>query len=209
MLQTEKKRTPYRDTKRLKAVERRALILRAAQSILLDEGFAALTMRNTAEAAEIRIATLQYYFVSREKLFEAAFKDIANKAWIKVMSRLDQANELDPQSRLCFFVRAMCESSRNESLVGFFIELWAAARVHQYASDIMAIYYKDAVTILGKLIHEAKPEFERQRSRQLATLAISLIEGHSLFNQMEQFAKRKTNISISTLEKTIMVLLND
>ena len=209
MLQTEKKRTPYRDTKRLKAVERRALILRAAQSILLDEGFAALTMRNTAEAAEIRIATLQYYFASREKLFEAAFKDIANKAWTKVMSRLDQANELDPQSRLCFFVRAMCESSRNESLVGFFIELWAAARVHQYAADIMAIYYKDAVTILGKLIHEAKPEFERQRSRQLATLAISLIEGHSLFNQMEQFAKRKTNISISTLEKTIMVLLND
>ena len=209
MLQTEKKRTPYRDTKRLKAVERRALILRAAQSILLDEGFAALTMRNTAEAAEIRIATLQYYFVSREKLFEAAFKDIANKAWTKVMSRLDQANELDPQSRLCFFVRAMCESSRNESLVGFFIELWAAARVHQYAADIMAIYYKDAVTILGKLIHEARPEFERQRSRQLATLAISLIEGHSLFNQMGQFVKRKTNISISTLEKTIMVLLND
>ena len=166
-------------------------------------------MRNTAEAAEIRIATLQYYFVSREKLFEAAFKDIANKAWIKVMSRLDQANELDPQSRLCFFVRAMCESSRNESLVGFFIELWAAARVHQYAADIMAIYYKDAVTILGKLIHEARPEFERQRSRQLATLAISLIEGHSLFNQMEQFAKRKTSLSISTLEKTIMVLLND
>ena len=69
MLQTEQKRTPYRDTKRLKAVERRALILRAAQSILLDEGFAALTMRNTAKAAEIRIATLQYYFVSREKLF--------------------------------------------------------------------------------------------------------------------------------------------
>ena len=208
-MQTEKKRAPYRDTKRLRAAERRALILRAAQSILLNQGFAALTMRNTAEAAEIRIATLQYYFISREKLFEAAFKDIANKAWTKVLSRLDQANESDAHSRLYFFVRAMCESSRNELLVGFFIELWAAARVHQYAADIMAIYYKDVVAILGKLIHEARPEYGRKRSRQLATLAISLIEGHSLFNQMDQFAKRKNSLSTSTLEKTIMVLLNN
>ena len=208
-MQTAKKRAPYRDTKRLRAAERRALILRAAQTILLNEGFAALTMRNTAEAAEIRIATLQYYFISREKLFEAAFKDIANKAWTKVLSRLDQANESDAHSRLYFFVRAMCESSRNELLVGFFIELWAAARVHQYAADIMAIYYKDAVNILGKLIHEARPEVGRKRSRQLATLAISLIEGHSLFNQMDQFAKRKNSLSTSTLEKTIMVLLNN
>jgi len=176
---------------------------------LLREGFAALTMRNTAKAAEIRIATLQYYFASREELFEAAFKDIANKAWEKVMSSLDQANESNQKSRLCFFVRAMCESSRNESLVGFFIELWAAARVHQYAADIMAIYYKDVVAILGKLIHEARPEVGRQRCRQLATLAISLIEGHSLFNQMDQFAKRKTSFSISSLEKTIMILLNN
>ena len=208
-MQTAKKRAPYRDTKRLKAAERRALILRAAQTILLNEGFAALTMRNTAEAAEIRIATLQYYFISREKLFEAAFKDIANKAWTKVLSRLDQANESDAHSRLYFFVRAMCESSRNELLVGFFIELWAAARVHQYAADIMAIYYKDAVNILGKLIHEARPEVGRQRSRQLATLAISLIEGHSLFNQMNQFAKGKTSLSKGALEKTIMVLLDN
>ena len=208
-MQTAKKRAPYRDTKRLKAAERRALILRAAQTILLNQGFAALTMRNTAEAAEIRIATLQYYFISREKLFEAAFKDIANKAWTKVLSRLDQANESDAHSRLYFFVRAMCESSRNELLVGFFIELWAAARVHQYAADIMAIYYKDVVAILGKLIHEARPEYGRKRSRQLATLAISLIEGHSLFNQMDQFAKRKNSLSTSTLEKTIMVLLNN
>ena len=209
ILQTEKKRAPYRDTKRLKATERRALILRAAQSILLNEGFAALTMRNTAEAAEIRIATLQYYFVSREELFEAAFKDIANKAWTEVMSRLDQANESNQKSRLCFFVRAMCESSRNESLVGFFIELWAAARVHQYAADIMAIYYKDLVVILGKLIHEARPEVGHQRCSQLATLAISLIEGQSLFNQMNHFSKRKTSVSISTMEMTIMALLND
>ena len=208
-MQTAKKRAPYRDTKRLKAAERRALILRAAQTILFNEGFAALTMRNTAEAAEIRIATLQYYFVSREKLFAAAFKDIVNKAWTKVLSRLDQANESDAHSRLCFFVRAMCESSRNELLVGFFIELWATARVHQYAADIMAIYYKDAVNILGKLIHEARPEVGRQRSRQLATLAISLIEGHSLFNQMNQFAKGKTSLSKGVLEKTIMVLLDN
>ena len=209
MQQIEKQRAPYRETKRLKAVERRALILEAAQSILLEEGFAALTMRNTAEAAEIRIATLQYYFASREELFEAAFRDVADKAWKQIMLRLDQSRKVNAHSRLHSFIRAICESSENESLVGSFIELWAAARVHQYAADIMAIYYKDVVAILGKLIHEARPEYGRKRSLQLATLAISLIEGHSLFNQMDQFAKRKTSLSTSTLEKTIMVLLNN
>ena len=114
-------RAPYRETKRLKAPERRALIVQAAQSILLEQGFAALTVRSAAEAAEIRMATLQYYFPTREQLFEAAFQDVADRAWAEVIEKLSRSDTSGAEKRLREFVHAMCASSQNESLVGFFI----------------------------------------------------------------------------------------
>ncbi len=61
--------TPYRKTKRLKAHERSRIILDCARSILVNEGYAELTLRRAAERAGIRLSTLQYYYPTKEKLF--------------------------------------------------------------------------------------------------------------------------------------------
>jgi len=102
----------------------------------------------------------------------------------------------------------MCETSRNGPVVGCFIELWAAARVHDYAAEIMRTYYDDAVTLLAKLIRAARPAQSAKQSRQLAILAVSMIEGLTLFRQIDSQVNRRPSISTSHLQASILVLLN-
>ena len=184
------------------------MIIEAAQSILLSEGFSALTLRNVAEAAGIRMATLQYYFPSREQLFQSAFQEVVDKVWAEAVEQLDEVHASDPEVRLIGFLRSMCETSGNDPIVGCFIELWAAARVHDYAADIMRTYYDDAVALLAELIREARPAHSAKQSRQLAILAISMIEGLTLFNQIDSQANRRPGISVSHLHASILLMLN-
>lgn len=203
-----KKRAPYRETKRLKSEERRVLIIEAAQSLLLSQGFSALTLRNTAQAAEIRMATLQYYFPSREALFKQAFQDIVDNAWNDVMDNLDRIGSSEAEARLRCYVKSMCEASRNGPLVGCFVELWAAARVHDYAADIMRVYYDDAVVELAKLLKAVNSSMTTQQSRQQAVLTMSMIEGLALFNQIDGKAKRRSRVPIDRAVESIMSLQN-
>ncbi len=197
-----------RATKRLKASERRALIIEAAQAILLAEGLSALTLRNVAEAAGIRMATLQYYFPSREQLFQHAFQETVDAVWTQAINQLDSTPASNTEERLIGFLRSMCETSRNEPMIGCFIELWAAARVHDYAADIMRTYYDDAVALLAQLIQEARPVHGAKQSHQLAVLIMSMIEGLSLFNQIDSQSNRRPRIAPVKMQESIMVLLN-
>lgn len=201
-------RAPYRETKRLKPEQRRALIIEAAQSILLAEGFSALTLRNTAEAADIRMATLQYYFPSREALFKQAFQNMVDKSWNDLIAKLDRIDSAEPEARLRSYVKSMCETSRNGALVGCFVELWAAARVHDYAADIMRVYYDDAVIELAKLLRAANSSMSAQQSRQQAVLAMSMIEGLALFNQIDSKAGRRPRVSVNGAVDSILLLQN-
>lgn len=195
MIQTAKEKAPYRETKRLKAPQRRRLILNAAQSILLSQGFAALTLRNTAEAADIRLATLQYYFPNREQLFQSAFQDIAEQAWAELMEQLDKGVEGNPDRRLRDFLSGLCGTTANDPLAGAFTELWAAARTHDFASTIMHSYYAQAVTLLATLIRDANPTYKPKESKQRAVLIIAMLEGLTLFNQMDSRADRRPSVS--------------
>lgn len=202
-----KKRAPYRETKRLKPQERRALIVQAAQSLLLSQGFSALTLRNAADAANIRMATLQYYFPTREALFKQAFQDIVDKAWNDVIGKLDSIHPSEPEARLRCYLKSMCDASRDGPLVGCFVELWAAARVHDYAADIMQVYYDDAVLELAKLLKAVKPSMTAQQSRQQAVLSMSMIEGLTLFNQIDSKAKRRSRVPVERAVASLMSLV--
>ncbi|MGI9284489.1 MAG: TetR/AcrR family transcriptional regulator [Pseudomonadales bacterium] len=191
----------------MKPEVRRALIIEAAQSLLLSQGFSALTLRNTAEAAEIRMATLQYYFPSREALFKQAFQDIVDNAWNDVMDKIDRIDSSEPEARLRCYVKSMCDASRNGPLVGCFIELWAAARVHDYAADIMRVYYDDAVVELAKLLKAVNSSTTTKQSQQQAVLTMSMIEGLALFNQIDSKAKRRSRVPIDRAVESIMSYL--
>ncbi|MEM7282024.1 MAG: TetR/AcrR family transcriptional regulator [Pseudomonadota bacterium] len=193
-------------TTRLKPAERRRQILDVAQSLLATKGFAALTLRNAATASGIRLSTLQYHFATREILFEAAFQDIADKAWNDILQLISDDIENDPKKRLGQFIKSLCLSTQSDTLTGLFVELWAAARTHGFASNIMDQYYEDAVALLAELIRDTLRDITPRESRRRAILMLSTVEGLSLFRQMDQRQSRKSVVSRKSAEHALMKL---
>jgi TetR/AcrR family transcriptional regulator len=48
-----------------------------ARRVFIEKGYAATTTRDIAKASETNVALINYYFRSKEKLFESIFQDVA------------------------------------------------------------------------------------------------------------------------------------
>jgi len=182
MAATQQKRAPYRATKRLKPEERKRLILDAARSILVEQGFSRLALRAVAESAGIRLATLQYYFPTSEALFQAAFRDIADNAWHELIEQAETMGAVDPEKRLRSFLRRIHASTKDRALAGFFSELWARARIDAFAAEIMEEYYGDAINLLARLISDCRLSLGVSESQRRAMMIIAMVEGVTILN---------------------------
>jgi AcrR family transcriptional regulator len=67
----------------------RARLLDAAEQLMLDEGYAAVTSRRVATAADVKAALVHYYFPTMDDLFVAMFRRGAERN----MQRLTRAAE--------------------------------------------------------------------------------------------------------------------
>jgi AcrR family transcriptional regulator len=77
--------------------ELRGHILAAARRIVVDEGFAALTMRRIAEAIEYSPAAIYQYFENRDAIAEA----ISREGFSELLEALAPARSIaDPRARL-------------------------------------------------------------------------------------------------------------
>jgi len=64
------------------------LILKAARIVFTKKGFDGARMQEIADEAGINKALLHYYFRSKDKLFEAIFKEVLNTVFPKIISVL-------------------------------------------------------------------------------------------------------------------------
>ena len=182
MAATQQKRAPYRATKRLKPEQRKRLILDAARIILVEQGYSKLALRAVAESAGIRLATLQYYFPTSEALFQAAFRDIAENARHELIEHTETKSVADPHKRLRSFLRGIHASTSDRELAGFFLELWARARIDAFAAQIMEEYYGDAINLLARLISDCRSSISPSESQRRATMLIAMVEGLTVLN---------------------------
>jgi AcrR family transcriptional regulator len=75
---TKKKKIDTQDT--------RELLLKAASKLFAEKGFEAVTTRNLAEAADVNIAMIAYYFGSKDGLFKAMIEERFPKTVTKLRS---------------------------------------------------------------------------------------------------------------------------
>lgn len=73
----------------------RALLLDATEKLMLEEGYAAVSSRRVAAAAEVKPALVHYYFPTMDDLFVALFRRGAERS----MERLTRAAESDQPLR--------------------------------------------------------------------------------------------------------------
>lgn len=77
-------------------------IIDAARRIFTKKGFLATTVRDIAAEADINLASVNYYFRSKEKLFAVVMDEIIKKVFDKLEPHLnDQSTNLEEKLTIC------------------------------------------------------------------------------------------------------------
>ena len=82
--------------------EKQLHLMETAEKLFAEKGFAGTSVRDIAEAAVVNLATISYYFGSKEKLMEAMFKYRGEYLKLRIQNLLqdDQASSLQKMERL-------------------------------------------------------------------------------------------------------------
>ncbi|WP_183576896.1 TetR/AcrR family transcriptional regulator [Mucilaginibacter sp. X5P1] len=77
-------------------------IIEAARMIFTKKGFLATTVRDIAAEADINVASVNYYFRSKEKLFAVIMDEVIKKLFDKIEPVLnDEATSLSTKIEIC------------------------------------------------------------------------------------------------------------
>lgn len=167
-----------------KGRERNEAILDAATAILIDDGYAALSMRKIATRAGMHIGHLQYYYPTKQDVVRAMLERYLDDAVGRVAARIAQSGA-DPAACALSALDAILADQESAETCRFFWELWAlAARDAAIATAMRAFYeryWREVVTTLVA----ANPALGRARAGRRAALLVALLEGLTLFRSRE------------------------
>lgn len=153
---------------------RLAALIDDAESLVIDEGTSALSMRRLAERAGISLGNLQHYLPSRTALFEA----MLNRFQQRLRAEIETRAAAQPSAALIDVVvdALIGNVSRERGFVAIW-EMWSLARLDPEAAAAMDVAYVRMRDEFAALIAEASPGWSPELCARRATLVIGLIEG--------------------------------
>lgn len=187
------KKAKYRNTKRMKAADRKELILDIARTIIIEEGFSLFSSRYVAERCGIRLATLQYYFKTTEDLFRATF-DYAIGLEAILVNKLIGHPGTDPEENLRAQIRGHIRANAHHKTNGFFYQLWAKANLDDFASMLMGEFYYNVCEQLAILLMDYNTSLTRRDANARSGMIVAFLEGSIMFtspNSMKSTKKFK------------------
>ena len=156
--------------------ERRAELLDAAEQLMLEEGYAAVSSRRIAQKAGLKPQLVHYYFRTMDELFLAAFRRRAEIGLVRGARALDAGQPL----------RALWSFSDDPASTALTMEYAALANHHKTIRTEIARYGElfrlQQTAVLSRILEDRGIDTE-----QLAPIAVMvLITGVSQILVMEE-----------------------
>ncbi len=159
----------------------------ATKRRILDEAFRLFshgkiedfTMRNLAQALEIRVGNLTYHFQTKADLLEAVVLDqVANYAE-NTLSLLE-VNHGERDSALEATITFLVSDLRHEQ-IAFFPQLWALALHDNMATKLMDEIYVLEREVISQMIQAERQDWPKAECDALALHIVASVEGLTLF----------------------------
>lgn len=163
--------------RRSKGEARSQAIEAEARRMLLDEGYAAVSLRKIATTLGISIGNLQYYFATKDDLVEAVISAETQKP-IDMMDAVAWRPE-DPGTGIRQAVGSVMQYYASDA--GRFYAIMESLALHnaRYA-DLKAEGYAFVSGYVEQLVGLMAPRLSDARRARLARVLIALIDGASL-----------------------------
>lgn len=191
---------PQKNTKRIVS------ILKAADNILIYNGYHNFTMRKVATKANVSVGNLQYYFPSKESLLEALLDNVIQD-YLKTFEKI--INQNTPSEQFIQIIKKIVKDLQTKRATIFFPELWSMANHKKHFSKCMDIMYEKYRSVLAKIISDINPELSELQVKRLSLFFSSSLEGHTMFiGYRKVWTKEAKNIVNISLQSFLWLIEN-
>lgn len=156
-------------------------ILDVATEVLAFDGYSAFTMRNIASRLNISLRNLQYYFRTKNSLFQAVVERMINLELKSAQAAIDQPG-LTPEERFNSFIDYSIRDNETPLIRGFQFELWAMATRHKFAEicrDKTTTAYCDFICTLIKPL---TPNIKAKERIGKSAVILAMLQGTPLIH---------------------------
>lgn len=155
-------------------------ILNAALSILVEEGYRALTMRRIASECRKQSGNISYYFKSKDELVRALLDAIMTSYEEAFKSAMNQVGT-DPEKRLDNLIKLILDDITSKKTTHIFLELWALSNHDSFVKERLYELYSRQYGYFQVLIRQLNPAISEQDERLLAAFISAALEGMTVF----------------------------
>lgn len=153
----------------------RQLILRAALSILVDEGYRAMSLRRVATKCKIRFGNLTYHYPTREELVSELLDSVL-RGYEAGYEAISDGRDLCPEDRLVRLCRYTAEEIRSKQTTRLFPELWALSNHDKFVFERMHALYRRGIVPMRKVVEELRPDLSQDVCTALSLFICVSIE---------------------------------
>lgn len=159
-----------------KGNERVSLILEAAKTVIVEDGFAGLSYRAIAKKAGITNGNVTYYFPAKDDLMEA----LAIYIFVRWESRFQKqlsVKNLSHSDVFHYSIRYMIEENKRDKSRALLMDMWAMANHNPSVATMVAVFYERMQDFVAGLLIDFNPQLTRKQRYLRAGLITAQIEG--------------------------------
>ena len=155
-------------------------VLLATEGVLVDHGYAGLTLRLAGQRAGVAHSNVQYYFSSKEILIQNLIIYLSDSYQSRIFE-IKHSLEAYPLESLMQISRIFIRENSTHRYSVIYSELRAMALRNDFVRDILDQDYRNFRILFEALLRAINPDLPASRIALRAALIVSLIEGLSIY----------------------------
>jgi AcrR family transcriptional regulator len=160
-------------------------ILKAALSVLLNEGATAFSIRRVATACGLRVGNVSYHFPRKEMLVQVLLEEIMAHYDAKLEVSVRQP-EMSDEERLQLVITICLDDIATKRTTRLFTELWALANHNPLIAERVRAFYGQVHEVIGTYIRPLNPALDDDEVNTLALFISASMEGTTPFLGFEK-----------------------
>ena len=152
-------------------------LLDVAREVLIRDGSAAFSMRNVAQEAQLSLATVQYYFQTRDDLVHAMMRDTESR-YRAAHEKCVAAVPAKPLARFKAILRFYLKDVAAPMTRRWIIQMWGLlSSLDAQSGTLLDEFYDMDISALATYIAELCPDTPAAEIRRRASLLAAMLEG--------------------------------
>lgn len=155
-------------------------ILKAALTVLIEEGAEAFTVRRIANECGLRVGNVSYHFPKKEMLVQVMLDDIMENYNTKLEVSVRQPDMSD-EDRLRLVIVICLDDICSKRTTHLFTELWALANHNDFIADRVHSFYAKVHDVIGEYVQRLNPGLSADEVHTLSLFISASMEGTTPF----------------------------